>query len=197
MEACDAWPADSVWVRQAMAVLPRHVFAPERLWEWSGRAWQPVDRGTDPERWAGRVYAGPYEPAVTQLADGLPSSSLSCPSVVADMLDVLAVEPGHRVLELGTGTGWNAALLGWRAGRGRVVSVETGRALAEQAQQRLTGAGVDVAVVVGDGGRGWLAGAPYDRVISTYAVEVVPWAWVAQCRPGGRIVTPWGRLGHV
>lgn len=75
--------------------------------------------------------------AVTQVIDGLPSSSLSCEALVVDMLDSLLLEPGHRVLELGTGTGRNAALLG----------------------------------------------SPLSRWMPSW--------------PGGRIVTPWGRLGHV
>ncbi len=52
-------------------------------------------------------------------------------------------------------------------------------------------------VEVGDGARGWAGRAPYDRVVATYAVDRVPWAWIEQCTPGGRLVTPWGRLGHV
>ncbi|MER6142455.1 methyltransferase domain-containing protein [Streptomyces sparsogenes] len=113
------------------------------------------------------------------------------------MLDSLLVEPGDRVLELGAGTGWNAALPAERAGPGRVVSVEVDAELAAAAAGRLKAAGADVAVEVGDGAAGWPPGAPYDRLISTYAVSTVPWAWVEQTRPGGRIVTPWGRMGHV
>jgi protein-L-isoaspartate O-methyltransferase len=118
--------------------------------------------------------------------------------VVIDMLDSLRLEPGHQVLELGTGTGWNAALLASRAGPGQVVSVETDPALAAAARRSLDTAGAHATTsVVGDGTAGWSADAPYDRVIATYAVDTVPWAWVAQTRPGGWIVTPWGHLGHV
>jgi protein-L-isoaspartate(D-aspartate) O-methyltransferase len=143
------------------------------------------------------VYGDPFAAAVTQVRGGLATSSLSCTAVVVDMLDSLLLEPGQRVLELGSGTGWNAALLARRAGNGRVVSVEVDAALAEQARSRLRAAGAAVDVRVGDGARGWPDGGPYDRVIATYAVDGVPWAWVAGTRPGGRIVTPWGRLGHV
>nr|WP_237531317.1 methyltransferase domain-containing protein [Streptomyces sp. SID3212] len=162
---------------------------------WRG-TYLPVDRCDDPDGWSAEVYGGPDDAAVTQVTDGLPSSSLSCEAVVADMLDSLLLEPGHRVLELGTGTGRNAALLGWRAGAELVTSVEVDPDLAVRARERLGAAGDRVRVVVGDGGKGW-AGAPYDRVMATYAVDRVPWAWVTQTRPGGRIVTPWGRLGHV
>ncbi|MDT0447032.1 methyltransferase domain-containing protein [Streptomyces johnsoniae] len=188
-----SWPEDSPWIREAVAALPRHLFAPDRLWHWDGRAYTPVDRAADPERWADQVYAGPDQPAVTQVAGGLPTSSLSCPSMVADILDSLDPEPGHRILELGTGTGWNAALLAWRAGPGRVISLEVDEEIARAAERRPTGA----TVVVADGTAGWPRGAPFDRIIATYAVERIPWAWVAQTRPGGRIVAPWGWLGHV
>lgn len=194
------WPGRSPWIRDAVAAVPRDRFAPDRLWHWDGHAYVPVDRATDPERWADEVYGGPDDAAVTQVTEGRASSSLSCQGVVVDMLDSLLLEPGHRVLELGTGTGWNAALLAHRAGAGRVTSVEVDAGLAARARARLGAVGSvgsRVDVQVGDGAEGRPAGAPYDRVISTYAVERVPWAWVAQTRPGGRIVTPWGRLGHV
>jgi protein-L-isoaspartate O-methyltransferase len=113
------------------------------------------------------------------------------------MLDSLLLEPGHRVLELGTGSGWNAALVSWRAGPGRVVSMEVDAALAGQARQRLDAVGAGVSVVMGDGTASSSAGSLYDRLISTFAVERIPWSWVSRTRPGGRLVTPWGRLGHV
>ncbi|WP_372407419.1 methyltransferase domain-containing protein [Streptomyces luteireticuli] len=197
MEESGAWPADSPWIRDAFTARPRHLFAPDRLWHWDGHAYVPIDREADPQRWASEVYAGPDDPAITQITGGLPSSSLSCPAIVADMLDSLILEPGHRVLELGTGQGYNAALLGWRTGPGRVTTVEVDPALAAAAQNRLEALGAGVTVQTGDGAAGWPDGAPYDRVVSTYAVESVPWAWIEQTCPGGRIVTPWGRLGHV
>lgn len=197
MEQRGAWPERSPWIRQAVDVVPRYAFAPDRLWHWDGHAYLPVDRDADAARWAREVYGSPDAAAVTQVTAGLPSSSLSAQAVVVDMLDSLLLEPGQRVLELGTGTGWNAALLAHRAGTGRVTSIEADRELTRQARARLTALGVVVNVHIGDGARGWSAGAPYDRVIATYAVEDVPWSWVAQTRPGGRIVAPWGRLGHV
>ncbi|SCF66056.1 Protein-L-isoaspartate O-methyltransferase [Streptomyces sp. MnatMP-M17] len=192
------WPEDSPWVRDAVEAVPRHHFATDRVWTWDGSAYAPADRDTDPERWAELVYpASPVEPTITQMTQGLPSSSLSCQSVVVDMLDSLMAEPGHRVLELGTGAGWNAALLAARAGSGRVTSVEVDPLLADAARERLGAMRAGVEVVAGDGAAGWPERALYDRLIATYAVDEVPWAWVEQTRPGGRIVTPWGRLGHV
>lgn len=139
MEQRGDWPARSPWVRQAVDALARDRFAPERVWWWDGHAYIPVDRTVDPDRWAAEVYGDPDAAAVTQVVEGLPSSSLSCEAVVVDMLDSLLLEPGHRVLELGTGTGRNAALLGWRTGAGRVTSVEVDPALADRSAGR-TGA---------------------------------------------------------
>lgn len=197
MERRGDWPVRAPWVREAVDAVLRDRFAPERVWCWDGYVYVPVDRAVDPERWAEEVYGDPDAAAVTQVIDGLPSSSLSCEAVVVDMLDSLLLEPGHRVLELGTGTGRNAALLGWRAGDGRVTSVEVDPELADRARGRLREVGVDVRVEVADGRDVAPGAVPYDRVISTFAVEEVPWSWVARTRPGGRIVTPWGRLGHV
>ncbi|MER5974485.1 methyltransferase domain-containing protein [Streptomyces sp. NPDC002055] len=197
MDQRGAWPDRSPWIRHAVAAVPREQFAPGRLWRWDGHTYIPVDRTADPDAWEAEVYGSPDTAAVTQVAGGVPSSSLSCQAVVVDMLDSLLLEPGHRVLELGAGTGWNAALLSRRAGRGRVVSVEVDAELATAAAERLKLSGADVAVQVGDGAAGWLPGAPYDRVMATYGVDRVPWPWVEQTRLGGRLVVPWGRLGHV
>jgi protein-L-isoaspartate O-methyltransferase len=197
MEQRGDWPAGSPWIRQAVDALPRHQFAPDRLWRWDGHAYVPVDHDADESAWGEQVYGSPDEAAVTQVTDGLPSSSLSCQAVVVGMLDALDPRPGHRVLELGTGTGWNAALLAFRSGPGLVTSVEFDAELASHASRRLAKHGAAVDVHVGDGAAGWPSAAPFDRVISTYAVDSVPWPWIAQSRPGGRIVTPWGRLGHV
>jgi protein-L-isoaspartate(D-aspartate) O-methyltransferase len=197
METRRDWPERSPWIRQAVDVLPRHLFAPDTLWDWDGHTYVSVDRKAEPGRWARIVYGAQDEAAVTQVTDGRPSSSLSCQAVVVDMLDSLLLEPGHRVLELGAGTGWNAALIARRVGPGRVLSVETDAGLTAATHARLDAMQAGVSVVVGDGNAGWPQGAPYDRAIATYAVDSVPWAWVEQTRPGGRIVFPWGRLGHV
>ena len=187
------WPDRSPWIREAVTALPRDGFAPNVLLDWDGHAYQPVERNADPERWSELLYADPDAAAITQVTDGLPTSSLSCQAVVVDMLDSLLLEPGQRVLELGTGNGWNSALLAQRTGPGLVTSIEVDASLADTARPLLPG----VDVQVGDGTKGWPASAPYDRVISTYGVDQVPWAWVEQTVPGGRIVTPWGHLGHV
>ncbi|WP_431984120.1 hypothetical protein [Streptomyces qinglanensis] len=104
MERLELWPARAPWIRHAVAAHPRDAFAPPRLWAWDGHHYVPVDRGRDEERWAREVYSSPYRAAVTQVTGGVASSSLSCASVVVDMLDSLLLEEGHKVLELGTAT---------------------------------------------------------------------------------------------
>ncbi|NEC92736.1 protein-L-isoaspartate O-methyltransferase, partial [Streptomyces sp. SID12501] len=146
MEQRGEWPAASSWIRSAVDAVPRHLFAPDRLWSWDGHRYVAVDRGADADAWADVVYGSPYDAAVTQVTDGLPSSSLSCQSVVVDMLDSLRLEAGMRVLELGTGTGWNAALLAWRAGPGQVTSIEVDQGLADQARRRLEASHAEVTV---------------------------------------------------
>lgn len=193
MEQRGDWPQRSPWIRDAVTALPRDTYAPDRLYDWDGHSYQTVDRATEPERWAELLYADQDTAAITQVTDGLPTSSLSCQAVVADMLDSLLLEPGQRVLELGTGSGWNTALLAQRTRPRLITSIEVDPGLADGARNRLP----EVDVEIGDGAKGWPESAPYDRTISTYAVDRIPWAWVEQTVPGGRIVTPWGRLGHV
>lgn len=119
------------------------------------------------------------------------------------MLAALAVDPGDRVLEVGTGTGFNAALLAEQVGdAGRIVTAEIDPALAEQARARLEAKGYApprVRVVVGDASHGveldvghGVADRVFDRVIVTMSVHLgrIPYAWVAQTMPGGRIIVP-------
>jgi hypothetical protein len=102
------------------------------------------------------------------------------------------------VWDVGTGQGWTAALASWRAGPGLVASTEVDDHLAAFARTRLSAAGLDTVVTVANGtATGPPGGGPVDRIHATYAVEAVPWSWVEAVRPGGRIVYPWGRLGHV
>ncbi len=121
------------------------------------------------------------------------TSSASRPDIVALMLTAGHVEPGMRVLEIGTGTGYTAALLAHYLGARNVTSVEVDPILAVRARAALERAGYgEVRVISGDGARGWAEGAPFDRVLSTVAAPRVPYAWVAQTRSGGLVLTPWG-----
>ncbi len=106
------------------------------------------------------------------------------------MLEQLDVRDGQRVLEIGTGAGYNAALLAARLGDENVTTIEVDPAVAARARQSLDQLGYHPRVVCGDGAEGYPAGAPYDRVIATCAVQWTPYAWVAQTRPGGVILVP-------
>ncbi len=106
------------------------------------------------------------------------------------MLHHLDPQPGDQVLEVGTGTGYSAALLTCRVGADNLVTVEIDAGLATSARTNLAKLGMTPQVLVGDGEQGWPSGAPYDRIMSTAAVREVPTAWVEQLRPGGVLLTP-------
>lgn len=126
------------------------------------------------------------------LERGVTVSSISQPSMIAEMLEQLAVRPGDRVLEIGTGSGYNAALLAELCGpEGRVVTIEVDPGLAEQARTALRAAGYErVRVVAGDGVAGAPEHAPFDRILLTVAADDLVPAWRAQLAPEGRLVLP-------
>ena len=125
-------------------------------------------------------------------AEGQPISSSSQPAIMAIMLDQLALAPGQRVLEIGTGTGYNAALIKHIVGpSGAVVSVDIEPDLVDLAREHLASAGYpEVTVVAADGAGGYPPGAPYDRVIATVGVSDLAPAWLDQAGPGARVVVP-------
>jgi protein-L-isoaspartate(D-aspartate) O-methyltransferase len=117
--------------------------------------------------------------------------TISQPYVVAFMTEQLGVQPDHRVLEIGTGSGYQAAILS-RLAR-EVISVERYRTLAETARQRLRTLGYDnVDVRVGDGLAGVPDRAPYDRIIVTAAAETIPDELVGELAEGGVMILPLG-----
>ncbi|WP_245790925.1 methyltransferase domain-containing protein [Streptomyces monashensis] len=120
---------------------------------------------------------------------GVPASSGTLPSLMAGMLEELTVEAGHRVLEVGTGTGYNAALLCARLGDELVHSMDVDQALVDVARQRLASVGYEPQLLPGDGTQGYPTGGPFDRIIATCSVPSVPTAWIQQLRPGGILVT--------
>jgi len=125
-------------------------------------------------------------------ASGLPVSSSSQPAIMAIMLDQLELAPGQRVLEIGAGTGYNAALMRHIVGpSGLVVSVDIDADLAGRARDHLACAGYpDVLVLAADGADGCPAHAPYDRVIATVGVGDLAPAWLDQAAERARIVVP-------
>lgn len=119
-------------------------------------------------------------------------SSSSQPAIMAIMLEQLGLEPGHKVLEIGAGTGYNAALMAHMVGEtGRVVTIDIDEDLVEAAREHLEAAGFDrVEVVCADGGYGYLGAAPYDRIILTVGAPDIMPAWRDQLKSNGRIVLP-------
>jgi protein-L-isoaspartate(D-aspartate) O-methyltransferase len=158
-------------VAGALRAVPRHLFLP----------------GVSPEQ----AYSD--EAIVTKRdAGGMARSSSSQPALMAAMLDMLALAPGHRVLEIGAGTGYNAALIRHIVGRsGTMVSIDIDLDTVEDARANLAGAGFgDVTVLCRDGADGAPEYAPFDRLIATVGLSDLSPAWLAQLRPGARMVVP-------
>lgn len=153
-------------VLDAMTRVPRHEFVPE---------------GEVP-------YA--YDDRPLPLGDG---QTISQPFIVAQMLEAARIGPEDRVLDVGTGSGYAAAVAAELAHR--VISVERIPDLAVVAAATLEALGYRVEVITGDGTRGWPAGAPYDAIVAAATGPSVPAAWLEQLAPGGRIVMPVGRSG--
>ncbi|MEA2784974.1 MAG: protein-L-isoaspartate(D-aspartate) O-methyltransferase [Candidatus Eremiobacteraeota bacterium] len=154
----------------AFAHVPRHVFVP----------------GVPPED----VYAD--RSIAIKLLDGIPISSSSQPAIMAEMIEMLALRGGERVLEIGAGTGYNAAVLAELVGpSGSVVTVDVDDELVASARRHLDDAGyAHVRTLCADGVLGDAGTAPFDRIIATVGVEALPAAWIAQLREGGRLVAP-------
>lgn len=162
-------------VEAAFRAVPRHLFLP----------------GVP----AATVYSDEAIP--TRRREGFAISSSSQPAVMAIMLEQLDLRPGDRVLEIGAGTGYNAALIAHIVGPGgTVVSVDIDEDIVEEAQAHLTRAGFSgVRVVCGDGALGYGEAAPFDRIILAVGAWDIAPAWIEQLRPGGRLVLPLALTG--
>ncbi|SDS14064.1 methyltransferase, FxLD system [Actinopolymorpha singaporensis] len=163
-------------VADALATVPRHLFLP----------------GVPPAE----AYVD--EAVVTRRdAEGTATSSSSQPAIMAIMLEQLDVRPGHRVLEIGAGTGYNAALLAHLVGpAGSVTTIDLQPDVADAALAALAAAGYgQVRVVCGDGALGVPDGAPYDRMIVTAGAWDLPPAWFEQLAVDGRLVVPFDLRG--
>lgn len=153
-------------VAQAMEDVPRHAFLP------------PQDRNAA------------HHDAPHPIGEG---QTISAPHMVAIMAQALDVRPGHRVLEIGGGSGYHAAVLGKLAQPGgRVVTIERIPTLARRAEDALAPLGLPVEVHAADGSEGWSPAAPYDRISVAAAAPAIPPPLVDQLAPGGVLVIPVG-----
>ncbi|MET8544641.1 ATP-grasp peptide maturase system methyltransferase [Kitasatospora sp. NPDC004799] len=194
--------------RAAVEAVPREEFLnPGVFLPMEGGRWRPATAlGTDPAEWAEIAYSD--ESLTTQLdghltADqspapvtGSPTSSSTMPVTVVDMIERLDVEDGHRVLEIGTGTGYSSALMCHRLGEDNVTTVEVDPDVAARADAALEAVGFSTWTVTGDGLLGHPRRAPYDRVIATCAVSRIPYTWIRQTKPGGIVLTTVGSWGY-
>ena len=155
-------------VMDAMGTVPRHEFVPLEL--------------------------RPYAYADTPLPIGF-GKTISQPFIVAVMTDLLDVQPTDAVLEIGTGLGYQSAVLALLAQR--VCSIELIEELAAQARHRLARQGhANVEVRIGNGCGGWPERSPFDKVIVTAAPELIPPSLIYQLKPGGKMVIPAGLPGE-
>lgn len=149
--------------------------------------WRKFSR-SDGETWAEHVYS-PSTALVTKFgSDGMPSSSSSDPLIMMTMLKAVRPAPGERILEIGTGTGYNAALLSHLVGAGgRVASIDIDDDLCAAARTRLRGY-LNVDVTRADGRLGFPAAAPYEGIVVTANAVRLEEAWISQLTQGGRVV---------
>lgn len=157
-------------VEEAFRAVPRHLFLPH----------------VPPQE----VYQD--RPIMTKMIDGQYVSSSSQPTIMAIMLEQLDLQPGQRVLEIGAGTGYNAALMAHIVGEtGQVVTIDLDEDIVEAARTNVITAGYEhVQVICADGGLGYPDAAPYDRIILTVSSADITPAWREQLRPDGRLVLP-------
>ncbi|MDQ3404176.1 MAG: methyltransferase domain-containing protein [Actinomycetota bacterium] len=170
----------------AVAAVPRHLLVPRAYRQDNTGGWVEFDTvGT-----LDQVYSpATLVTALETVGDNrLPISSSTKPDLMVRMLEILDLHDGHRVLEIGTGTGYNAALLAHRLGDNQVYSVDVGEDLVALARQRLTTAGFRPTLVAVDGVHGLPEHAPFDRIIATCSVPAVPWSWAEQLTPEGSIL---------
>lgn len=178
----------SATVTKAFSAIPRELFI-SLFYEQEARVWVPYSKKTHGEQWLALIYRD--EALVTLLdTQNIPISSSSMPSIMAEMLEALDVQPGMEVLEIGTGTGYNAALLAQLTGDPRLVTtIEIDGTLAKQAEQMLHAYVGPVQVVRSDGSD-TQSYQQYQRIIATASAPGIPRTWYAQLVPGGRLVMP-------
>lgn len=175
-------PLSAQW-RAAVTAVPRHALVPEFYEQHKGE-WHEVSG--DQERLLDAAYS--LKTLVTHITAGHATSSSTTPTLMLRMLRWLDVQDGHKVLEVGTGTGYNVALLSARLGDEHVFSVDVEPELVELARQRLAEIGYRPTLKAVNGAEGLTEHAPFDRIIATCSVPRIPPAWFEQLRPGGLLL---------
>jgi protein-L-isoaspartate(D-aspartate) O-methyltransferase len=173
--------------QQAFLHLPRHVFI-KRYRHWGTRVWHEVSEDNLGEH-VSTLYADRPLTLFGDDDDHIPST-ISQPSFVLRMLDMLQLRPGHTVFELGAGSGWNAALMGHLVGpEGHVYSLEIIPEVAKMAAATVEALGIkNVSIIAGDGGEGYAARAPYDRAIFTAGAYDLPHHFYEQMKDGSLLL---------
>lgn len=195
---------DDRWLT-AFRDIPRGIFVPHYFIQTSDRSgWVLLESPSS--QWATGVYSN--QPLITQLGgddtltetarqgqpvNGVSTSSSSAPTLMALMLDALNVHDGHKILEIGTGTGYNTALLCHRVGAAQVSSIDIDPGIISNARHRLAMLGYQPHLAIHDGEAGYQAQAPFDRIIATVALPRLPQEWIDQTRIGGTILLPLDR----
>lgn len=194
-------PLPPQW-RAALEAVPREVFVPYFLVCRTDRPGWRIVEAPDAE-WAPTVLSN--RGLITQLGgsdtaadalrrgetvQGRSTSSSSQPSLMVLMLQALGIHNGERVLEIGTGTGYNAALLCHQLGDHQVTTIDVDPAITDRARTRLAHLGYYPHVIAADGLQGYRENAPYDRILATVALPGLPRSWIDQTRDGGRILFP-------
>jgi protein-L-isoaspartate(D-aspartate) O-methyltransferase len=135
-----------------------------------------------------------YEDRPLPIGDG---QTISAPSMVAIMLEQSDLSQGQKVLEIGTGSGYNACLIGHMVGNENIITIERIGQLCERARNNLQACEAVIKVVCGDGTLGYPPYSPYDRIIITAAAPRFPEPLIDQLRAGGKIIAPIGSRGAV
>lgn len=181
---------DPKW-HKAFQAVPRHEFLPRFYRQRHSGDWEPLtasDPGWLELVYSDRVWVTQFDGDDT-VTGGTPTCSSSMPTIMAIMLEALEVHTGQSVLEVGTGTGYNAALLCHAVGSDNVTTVDVDPNISRRARERLHANGFFPTCVTGDGALGHPGRAPYDRVLATCSVAMIPLAWLEQTKPGGLVVT--------
>ena len=175
-------------VQDAFRAVPRHLFVDQYYTFGKPRRLVRVDPEHPTAVQMKTIYSD--EALATHQRYGKGTSSTSQPSLVANMLVELGIAPGMQIMEIGAGTGWNAALMGSLAGpRGRVYSIDVQADVARRARRHLQRCGAqNVTIINADGVEGCKRHAPYDRIITTVACPDIFPEWISQLRDGGAIL---------